>query len=86
MKQGFIHRMEQQSRNNLDSTGYYQADMKRAAPYPQRFSTTEDEMHSWNQDYLPPRDERTMYSRRSESESSDDRRAMRVNSNTLQYS
>ena len=71
--------MELQRSSSADNTVYYQqADFKRAPPYPHRYPTSEEEMHHWQPDFMPPYDDRVMYGRRTESESSDDRRAMRV--------
>jgi len=73
--------MELQRHSSSDNSAYYQqAEYKRAPTYSHRYPTSEEEMQHWTQQEIipPPHEDRTMYSRRTESESSDDRRAMRV--------
>ena len=76
--------MELQRHSSADNPAVYyqQTEYKRAPAYHHRYPPSEEEMQHWpQQEFIPPLDDRAMYSRRTESESSDDRRAMRVRKN-----
>ena len=73
-----LFRMELQRRSSAEDPAYYPVESKQSLDN-QRFMTPDEELRGWNQDMQSVYgNDNPMYSRRTESESSDDRRIMRV--------